>query len=301
MNQISNFTTLEGDLFQPVTGQTFDLIIANPPFVISPEGRFIYRDSGMAGDQICQEIVRQAPALMNEGGFCQVLCNWAEFAEEEWGQRLAKWFEGSGCDVWVMRSESQDVETYASTWIRHTEQGERQTLAARFKDWMSYYEQMGIGRIGAGLINMRRTSRQPNWFRADESPEKMLGPCGDFVVQGFGTRDFLASLGGDSRLLEMRFRAPDALRLHREFAPSKDGWHETESRIQLTRGLAYSGNIDPYVAEFLIKCDGKRPIKDLLTEMAGAMNVSYETIEPGLIELVRRLVEKGFLIPCDSK
>jgi hypothetical protein len=300
MNQISNFMPLEGDLFKPVMGRGFDLIIANPPFVISPDARFIYRDSGMAGDQICREIILQAPAFMNEGGFCQVLCNWAEFAGEAWEQRLAKWFDGSGCDVWVIRSETQDVETYALTWIRNTEQDEPQELAARFKAWMSYYEQMGIQKISAGLISMRKTSRQPNWFRAEEAPEEMLGPCGDFIAKGFLTRDFLASLENDSRLLEMRFRVNDALRLHREWAPSEDGWHEVASKIQLVRGLAYYGNIDPYVAEFVMKCDGKRPLGVVLTEVAGALGVTREAIEPKVLDLVRRLIERGFLILCDS-
>ena len=63
----------EGDLFGPVEGITFDLIVSNPPFVISPETRYIYRDSGMAGDEICRRIVREAPRFLNENGICQIL------------------------------------------------------------------------------------------------------------------------------------------------------------------------------------------------------------------------------------
>ena len=94
----------EGDLFEPVAGMTFDLIISNPPFVISPESRYVYRDSGMAGDEICRKIVREAPEYLSEGGFCQILCNWAEYGEADWKERLKSWFEGSGCDVLVMRN-----------------------------------------------------------------------------------------------------------------------------------------------------------------------------------------------------
>ena len=94
----------EGDLFEPVAGMTFDLIVSNPPFVISPESRYIYRDSGMAGDEVCRKICREAPRFMTDGGFCQIICNWAEFKGQDWRERLKTWFEGSGCDVWVMRN-----------------------------------------------------------------------------------------------------------------------------------------------------------------------------------------------------
>lgn len=38
----------QGSLFEPVGDERFDLIVSNPPFVISPGGRFTYRDGGMA-------------------------------------------------------------------------------------------------------------------------------------------------------------------------------------------------------------------------------------------------------------
>ncbi len=43
MNGIDNATFVEGDLFGPVAGRRFDLVIANPPFVAAPPGerRFV--------------------------------------------------------------------------------------------------------------------------------------------------------------------------------------------------------------------------------------------------------------------
>ena len=55
---------MKGELFEPVPGLTFDLIISNPPFVISPEMRYMYRDSGMQGDQVSRNIARQAPQFL---------------------------------------------------------------------------------------------------------------------------------------------------------------------------------------------------------------------------------------------
>ena len=55
---------------------------------------------------------------------------------------------------------------------------------------MAYYERGQIEAMSAGLITMRRRSSSPSWFRADDAPAKMLGPCGDNVVRLFEAQDF---------------------------------------------------------------------------------------------------------------
>ncbi|MDX6371241.1 MAG: hypothetical protein QOD98_229, partial [Nocardioidaceae bacterium] len=64
----------EGSFFEPVRGERFDLIATNPPFVISPATgeRLVYRDSGLPGDQVVEDLVRGAPDHLTERGWCQV-------------------------------------------------------------------------------------------------------------------------------------------------------------------------------------------------------------------------------------
>jgi methylase of polypeptide subunit release factors len=42
LNGIHNVEFREGDMFAPVRGETFDLIVSNPPFIISPENRHFF-------------------------------------------------------------------------------------------------------------------------------------------------------------------------------------------------------------------------------------------------------------------
>jgi hypothetical protein len=297
LSALSNVECLEGDLFEPVKGQTFDLIISNPPFVISPEMRYIYRDSGMEADQICRKIVREAPGFLREGGYCHILCNWAEYPGQDWRERLAGWFDGTGCDVWVMRSETRNAATYASTWIRHTERQEPEQYAQSFEEWMNYYERQGIEAVSAGLITMRRSSDQRNWFRAEDGPEKMLGPCGDYIVRGFELRDFLETVSEDSMLLKTRFRiCPDVL-LERQSRPSPEGWVERSALLRLEKGLTYTGQVDPYMANLIIGCHGQRSLGELLADMAASLGVETAHIQEAFCGIVRRLIEQGFLLP----
>ena len=47
LNGIGNVETRLGSLFEPVEGETFDLITCNAPYVVSPERRWAYRDGGL--------------------------------------------------------------------------------------------------------------------------------------------------------------------------------------------------------------------------------------------------------------
>lgn len=63
-----------GNLFGPVRGETFDLILANPPYVPAPHGHREPRgaarawDAGGDGRLVVDRICREAPAALRPGG-----------------------------------------------------------------------------------------------------------------------------------------------------------------------------------------------------------------------------------------
>jgi SAM-dependent methyltransferase len=301
LNDLANVKSLAGDLFEPVQGRTFDLVVSNPPFVISPESKFIYRDSGMSGDQITQTIVRQVPPLLAEGGYCQVLCNWAHLAGQDWKTRLAAWFEGTGCDAWVMRSDTLDAAPYAAKWIRHTERDDPDGFAERFDRWMEHYDRHRIEAVSGGLITLRKRSGAANWYRADEAPEKMLGPVGEAIAGRFEACDFLEAFGQDERLVEQRLQVAPQVRLHQQFQPDENGWASTQGHLRLEAGLAYSGNVDPYMTRLIGRCDGRRPLRGLINELAESAGQDPSSIAPTCLEIVRQLIEQGFLMPAHRR
>ena len=61
--------------------------------VISPDADYLYRDSGLEGDEVSREIVRAAAAHLREGGFATILCNWICRSEGETWQPLEPWVE----------------------------------------------------------------------------------------------------------------------------------------------------------------------------------------------------------------
>jgi len=297
LNAVHNVEARQGDLFDPVADERFGLIVANPPFVISPDDRYQYRDSGLPGDEICRRIVAAAPAHLEEGGWCQLLANWAHLKGTDWRERLAGWFDGSGCDVWVIQRDAQDVESYASTWIRHDETDPARVGEA-FDAWMDHYARSGTEAVGFGMITMRRSPGTTPWLRVEELTQDFSLPCGDAIAATFGRLSWLAQAGGDDReLLATTLTVHPDVRLDEHRRPVEGRWELEEATLRLTSGLLHTGTTDLNSAGLVAACDGTAPLGVVVHRLAEAVDARPEEITPLVLPIVRRLIEQGFLAP----
>jgi Methyltransferase small domain len=292
LNDVANIEFLEGNLFEPVSDKRFDLIVCNPPFVIAPERIYLHSHSGMPLDRFCEAVVRTAPDFLTEGGYFQMVCNWVQPVGENWQTRLASWSDRSGCDAWILHSHSEAVAEYASNRIANLPLSAEQRQK-RFDSWMRYYNSEQIEAIGFGLITMHRSSKKSNWFRCDPWPE-MIGACGDAIERGFAARDFLEA-HDDHELLETHVRRAPNL----EWRPEHDIADlalSGRSTLQLRSGLAYSTDADPAIVSFVSRCAGDRPLAEHLNEVAAASGEDPTHFAPRFLAVVRRLLERGFLV-----
>ena len=298
LNACGNVRFLKGDGFAPVCGERFGLVVSNPPFAITPARRYLYRDSGLPADGFCQRLIQEAPRFLEEGGFCQVVCDWVHPAGQDYKERLAGWFEGSGCDAWIWRMATQEVADYAHMWIRDTERPTARTAARVYEEWMSYYRREGIEAVSSGVIVLRRRSAGGNWIRFDDLPDGTTGPIGGAVASSFRRRDFLEAAKDDRRLMEETFRLSPDLRLQQQCEWAEGGWRIQSAQVRLERGLRYSGNVDRNALALLARCDGQRTLGQVVAELAASVGAEVERIAPQSVALVRQLVERGYLLPA---
>jgi SAM-dependent methyltransferase len=293
LNDLDALECRHGDLFDPVAGETFDLIVSNPPFIVSPDSGFYFLHGGMQGDDVCRTIARTAPAHLNPGGYCQFLANWAVGPGEDWRRRLAGWFEGTGCDAFVLRRGTTAADEYAGIWI------EDDDFDASFEEWMRYYERLGIAAVDSGLVTMRRPAgATPAWFRAEDCPETMTFPAGDDLLRRFEAEDYLAAHPADDALRATRFRLAADARLDQQLVPAEGGWGLLDNQLRRTAGLHWSGYVDADGAEMLARCDGTVTMDALLAELAESVGPDAAELRASWPATVRRLVACGFLVPA---
>lgn len=295
LNGVENIQFVLGNGFEPFAGLQFDLIVGNLPFVITPAARYMYRDSGMKLDDFAHRIIQEAPEHLTDGGFCQILCQWIEREGEDWRERLPTWFDGSGCDVWVMKNDSLPPDAYAEKWIADTEPHPAEGVERLFEQWMEFYTAERITAIHSGAIAMRRREGD-NWIRMDDGPDRARSAFGGTVLRAFALGDYLQHMD-DAALLEQRLRVSPNIHLIQRCDWEKGAWRAEAAQLRFHRELEYMANVDQYVATLVARCTGERAVRDLIAQLASESGIAPEALEPACLQLVRGMVERGFVLP----
>lgn len=287
----------EGSLFEPLKDdETYDLIVSNPPFVISPGARLTYRDGGMGGDDLCRSIVQGAGTRLNEGGFAQFLANWQHVAGEDWQDRLRSWVP-RGCDAWIVQREVQDVTQYAELWLRDAgdHRGDAAEYQARYDAWLDEFEARKVKAVGFGWITLRRTSAAVPSITVEEWPHPVEQPLGDTVREHFARLDYLRARD-DAALLEDHFRLVAEVVQEQVGLPgAEDPEHVV---LRQHRGMRRATQVDTVGAGFAGVCDGSLSAGRILDAIAQLMGEDPVMLRDRTPAQIRLLVEQGFLEPA---
>ncbi|HUW19619.1 MAG TPA: methyltransferase [Sedimentisphaerales bacterium] len=295
LNVIDNVVWRQGSFYEPVADEQFNLIAANPPFVISPESRFIFRDTGLPGDAVSEQVVRGASERLKQGGFACILFNWHHKGDESWDSRPQSWVADSGCDCWVVSFKSTDALSYAADWVGSTVGRSSRDYGRYLDEWMAYYEQMGIQRIGAGAMVMRKRTGQANWFRAHALDRgSCTGSAAEQIERIFATEDLLEALD-DGQLLEQHLVFDKHHRLEHQLCIESGRWTVGVQRLYASEGVPFAGNVDMYIESLLAGCTGQKTLREVIKETAPRIQADPKELTPACLNVIRKLMQSGFL------
>lgn len=293
LNGMPHVTAREGDLFGPVAGERFDLIVSNPPFVISPDRTFLYRDGGRAGNDLIRELLAAAPEHLAPGGYFQMLCEWAHGGDEHWQTGPTRWLAGTGCDAWVIRVKTSAPAEHAESWVTCHEGDSPIEMADQMNRWINWYAAQGFEQFTYGSITLRKQSAGRPWMRFD-APPLLRERAGEAIEQGFARQDFLVAHPGD-KLLSARLLLPPEVKWEQQLSPITQGWQVTDAQLRTTGGLGYIGTPNEFVMGLLDRCRGRLTLGEAITDLEAA--IGEELDRDGVAAVVRQMVEQGFLVP----
>lgn len=283
----------DGSFFEPVRGERFDLLATNPPFVISPATgeRLVYRDSGLPGDRVVEDIVRTAPQHLNPGGWCQVLANWVIARDRPWDERLADWLPERH-DVLVVQREVLDPAAYVELWLKDAGQHGAPDYLTRYDTWLSWLDEQGVEAIGFGWINLHAVDADRPRVELLSWPYDVEQPIAP-AIHGWGraAQAVRAGIGADDHLV---VRADVVQETH---GPVGAADPETiVLRQQL--GLRRARTADTVEAALVGACDGDLPVGAILDAVAGLLDADPAATRATYLPVVADLVAEGFLAPA---
>ncbi|MBS2962784.1 methyltransferase [Actinocrinis puniceicyclus] len=288
-----------GSLFEPVREERFDLVVSNPPFVISPEsargaGRFVYRDASLPGDELCRHFLEQVPGYLAEDGWCQILANWLHVEGVDWRERVAPWVRATGCDAWVVQREVQDPAEYAELWLRDSGDYGKPQYIELYQAYLDYFSAQRIEAVGFGWITLRAAGAELPAVRLEELTGPIEQPLGALVPDWFRRHAFVRETEDDELLASTPAPAPDLV-LEQVARPSAGGWESVSTRLRQTTGVHRTGEIDPFGIALLGALDGQRTLGDVLDRVAEDHGLTPQALRSSALDAVRALIEEGFL------
>lgn len=283
-----------GSLYEPMDTR-FDLIVSNPPYVMSPPeehgARLVYRDGGLEGDALVESVVRGAPARLNEGGSLQVLANWAQVDGQPWQDRLATWVEGTGADLWVVERDHLDVHQYIETWLTDAGLDGTPQWRPKYDAWLDYFAQQHITGVSMGWITLTMAGRSTPDLSFEQWPWQVNQPVADAVTAH--QPGVSAALLPDEKLLASAWTLRDDVVQEQTGQPgSADPQHVV---LRQRDGMCRAVEVATASGGVLGACDGQLPLGVLIDTVASILDDSPQQVREQTLPLVRQCLREGFL------
>ncbi|SQG64830.1 transferase [Corynebacterium renale] len=300
----SNYEVLEGSWFEPVSGRSFERIVANPPFVVGPAAvGHVYRDSGLGLDGATEATVRGAAKHLAPGGQAFLLGAWAHVAGETWQQRIARWLPHTGVAAWVLQRDVADPEMYVSTWLRDESIDPRSDLGKqRTRDWLDFFAEHDVTGIGFGWIGLEAIGQQPTEVVAEELAQPFTDPLGPEFAEYFKRAGWLRQRTSadilSSQLCVRPTVAVDAVSV--TDTDTGLGFAPSVTRISRLDGPLFNHEIDNHLQAIVA---GLHPqglnLEDVIELYTAAQGLDAAAITADCVAAIVDLIRHGIVLPAD--
>lgn len=303
LNQLTAIDFRQGNLFEPVINERFDLIVSNPPFVIAPVGEDAapeYRSSVESGDALMQRVVQTTAHHLAAGGEAIFLGNW----EVHWGQdvfaRVREWIKSSDysshiAGAWVVARDGLTPMRYAQTWTRDggvipgTVEHERAMTLA-----VDDFRSRRVTQVMLGWFRVRARSEAVMNSVPVIHTEESLGAIATSDAQIFGdllresmNTGLTAACATDEMVRKALLTRSPAVREVREYVPG----NEDPSKIWLAVDypIARTISVDTATAAVVGASDGELTVAQLSNGLANIFGGDADDYAAQLVDVIREL------------
>lgn len=300
-----------GSWFSPVAGETFDRIVANPPFVIgTPEIGHSYRESGLHLDGATRLVTEHSAEHLTPGGVATLLGSWVLKDDEDWRSRLADWIPAHGVSAWVLLRDISGPEQYVWTWL--TDEG-ADPRTPGFREsatrWLDHFATEKVSGLGFGYIYLQAIDG-PSEVVCEELTHPFDSGLGAEALAHFARAGWLRDRDEadlDACVFEI---APSVVIYESQRLGSASGRAgagpapgESESWfvVERTSGPRWRHEVDATIASVLRGIEqGGLPLAEIIQLAALSRGLDEQAAEKEIRSIVVDLLRHGIVVPRNA-
>ena len=292
LNALSNVRVLQGDVYEPVAGERFSVIVAHPPYVPALETEFVFRDAGVDGEQVTRKVIAGLGAHLAVGGqfFCE--CMLTERGDVTLEDRLREMLgtESEEFDVVIAQGRTSDPLHYLSDQAR-AGYSSFDSLAR----WSEILDELKIEQlVFVSLLVERRASARPVI-----TTRRALSPLTSAADMQWVLRWMVGTASWDMadtrRLLSSRPRTLPRTELRSRSLLQEGQWGVEECQLVTLAPFAVEAACPNWYATLLQFCDGRMTAREHLQYLRDTHAVPDTAPEDLFASMIRQLIDAGLV------
>lgn len=297
LNDAWNAVFAEGDLYRPIGGERFDLILAAPPCVPAPTYELRWRDGGPSGADVLRRIIASLPDYLAAGGLAQVVTQLGEREGEGYLERTRRWLSGANMNVHALKVQEQKVEEYAVSQVRPSFGDDYSKFATNLKSWVDNLRAQRFTRILTLVLTFEWNEEGANapWTREDDAkaPKRAIGVELARVLQA---KRRARGLQAQRMLDRCRASVPDDLLLIERRRPTGYGFETKDFRVTWKDPvLAPELEVKPLIRDLLERIDNRATVPEIIARYARDMKVTVDEVDERCRKAFLAMLERGLV------
>jgi hypothetical protein len=295
LNQIDNCTAARGDVYEAVVGRTFDRIAAHPPYMPSIGQKYLFRDGGDDGEQVTRRIIAGLPEYLRPGGrfYCAGVLSDRTGAPLENRIRVMLGPDHETFDVLLLTYWSFNPTDYYFKRALDGNVGLEEVVQRH-----ELFRALRVERLVYSTIVIERHATPRPAYTARRQ-----------VGRGLGTEEIdqlmawqAAATAPDllKRLLDAPLDSLPRIQMRVDHSFKNNRWVTQDCVLSTVTPFVVEAKCPPWMATVIARCDGKLTTREHLDFLKSSGSVPPQAQEMEFAEMIRSLIDGGFLRMADG-
>lgn len=295
LNGIGNVEFRLGDCFAPVRGETFDLIVSQPPFVPRPPHSLpaAYLYGGPRGDELPMRIVAGVGEHLAPRGRAVLMVEWPETDGIPVEGRISPAAGIADARFLHLRFSSGDPDFHCAMYAGAESPELGEAFECRVRLWRDHFEAQGIHSLRTVCTVIERDPDRPPWSATVDLPAEETELNAASIDRGIAAHDLVHA--ERAALLAAELRMPATAVISKEYTPedAKPRYFvrldESAAAVELGEDALLLLSLvheEPTVAQAIAKFAAHRSL-DACTAEDRLLPVVEQALRAGIIESSR--------------